>query len=553
MNKDFLPGLLLLILVPLVALPAVNPVFGVHNDHFNLVDAAETYLTNRGWDFPAAQLQADADLRRCCEYFIETRWLHSIGRSLNAWLVNLFFLPYARIADFSAGRLVDALLMGLTAGLFFHQLRRRLLVERLRALALAAGLFLLPPVLLYVFWISNMVPGILPVCLGVAAYPLLDDIRRVDWRSRNRRLLWLLPTALLCYLLLCIVYPPNALLLAFYPLIRVLNCQRTGWTAERFAVWRDLLFGFGTASLYFGLTKYVIVPLHGYLDPLVHLWRSLSADRTYQMELSFDPLVILAKVGGALAFTANLWFAPGLGLAGLVAGLAGLAGLHWLLRAAPRPLGQWRGPLLAGLAALALGLAPVIAGKHAFVVGYRNSFVIAGMVMILLVHGLFHLLDRGSGSTPGRLRLAGAAAVVLAAGLNGFLHLRDAGDFYRLEYLFLQQTLPSRGAGIQTLLLERPEPPVRGREDQRLCYPWQGDVRCLLPQEFSAFSSLINHDLHLAMTIKILLRERDYAAPLRLEFTTPSPASVPPGVQRLPLPRPVPHGDDLLLDLEGKL
>ncbi|MBF0423335.1 MAG: hypothetical protein HQL73_10120 [Magnetococcales bacterium] len=572
-------GVFSLLLVIFIFIPAFGVNYGVHSDHFNLVDKLQATPLPDGstWFLKGNQLLSSSDYRQCCHYFIETFWLQTIGRSLNAWIVNWYFLLYQHIQDYSVGRLVSALMLGLTGWIFFRQLVQSLFLSIPMAATVSIGVFLLPPALLYVTWISNTVPGLIPVFFAIFCYPLIDKINFYDLMACNRRLYYFGISSILVYLTLCFIYPPNALLVAIYPLLRLLNVKRTGWKIVRFPIIRDIVFCGLVSMIFFIIVKYVVKPIQGFLLSPYIFYVTDDPNQKYSFLLSASPLDVANKFFESIKFGVNIWFPPQTATHFIVFALVIGAVTHYILQ---KERQYWKIDvirIILGFIVLVLAFAPVIIGRNAFLVGYRNGFVIMASVVILVIWAgsysggiLLEMLHSGrpvwmfqrfsrfgqalSGLTRNKRRISRIGYGVLAFLPIWMAHKHVATTvnyFGRIEQPYLERWLPNKtDAYVKTIILEHKHPHAIMPPGKQLCFLDGSHVRqCLLPEEFSTLNSLVNHDHHLAMMVNNLLRERDYGRDVLVKINVVSQYSTNrPGGSTWHVPLPT------LTDIpEGKL
>ncbi|MBF0321375.1 MAG: hypothetical protein HQL62_00265 [Magnetococcales bacterium] len=573
---------ILLLAVVVVFVPTFTVEYGLHSDHLNLVDKSQVTPLDDGvtWSLRGDQLLSTKDLRRCCDYFVESAWLRSIGRGLNAWIDNVYFLLFKHIHDFSLGRLANALLLGLSTAMFYRHMVQRMLVPVPMAAALSMGIFLLPPALLYVTWLSQFIPGILPVFLSVLFYSWLDKINRYDMYILNKRFLFFGLFSIVFYIVLCFIYPPNAIFIIVYPLVRLLNVRRIGWDTAHFPIIRDLTVLGIVSALFFVLVKHVVKPMHGFLFSPHVFFVSDNSSQRYAYLLSTDPFDILEKLFKSMAFGAHLWF-PSQGVAPvcillLMAGV--FAHYHTSKNTLHRHLELYR-IFLIGLTIL-LAAAPVIGGRNAVIVGYRNSFTIMAMIAILTLWtvgylgkttlAMLHagrptwLFQRSPGAGRWLSGWAGRPLALSSIGSGVFIviltwvahgYVADTAYYFgHIEQPYLERLLPGKtDPGVQTVTLERRVPHTRVEPTERLCfYDHARRLRCLLQDEFSTLNSLVNHDLHLAVMTGNLLRKRDFGRAMTLKmadvdhFGTNQPGDTH---WRVPLPTLTRIPDGVLLTL----
>jgi hypothetical protein len=245
------------IVLLLVYFPAFAFDFGIHNDYF-------------AWTYPHTLTNP----------FPETAHLVIIGRPVGALLLNVHFFFINSITDLAVSRAISFTVNLISACILYRYLTTRLSLDGYWSLSISIGLILLPAVQLYILWATNFVPGTLNILISFWLYRYLDRVHNLSLKSLPNLL-----TALIIFLLGCLIYPPTALAFLIFPLARILFTSPADWPRTRKRVVRDIVFSLIGMLVFYLLIKTVYFPffLHG---PESGAVPTFDAQR-YQFKASF--------------------------------------------------------------------------------------------------------------------------------------------------------------------------------------------------------------------------------------------------------------------------
>lgn len=135
-------------------------------------------------------------------YHVESVHLLVIGRPLNAILFNLQQMTITSIDSFRLWRIFSALTL-VSALVIFYDANKRIGLCKLRNRLVFLILFM-PASIVYIFWVTNFVPGSLTVCISATAYWLMSRcLIKKTWFYQSSGIL----VTTICML----IYPPCAL------------------------------------------------------------------------------------------------------------------------------------------------------------------------------------------------------------------------------------------------------------------------------------------------------------------------------------------------------
>lgn len=361
-------------------LPALSTEFGMYDDYSI-------------WRYEKSSVIFD---------FPESAHLVAIGRPLGAILLNLQFYLIQKVSDFTISRCCAFSLVFLSALLLMRHLKRRVNLPPGLAACAAVCTFLLPSSELFVFWSTNLVPGVLNVLVALLTYEALDKVQFAGCRGGGalggiRLVAWTLLAGLLFLCSMCI-YPATTMFILVPTFASLVFSPIERWPLARRRVARDVLFVVSGCAVYFLLTRHLLRPVLAQHFPEIGAAIVSNQTGLYQFSVERNVFAVLANFWhtlsvGLVSFFYPL-FEPGSceGVARTVAAILLLVGL-WRLARTPAataigPKAE-RGYLLqagaAMLALLALSQCPVIlaAGASGWVT-YRVVYPISAMVLLLM-------------------------------------------------------------------------------------------------------------------------------------------------------------------------
>jgi len=411
--------------------PNVIEVYGVHNDYEMLHFKSHSFFHN------------------------EAETLFGIARPVAALLTNLTVLPVQSLADYRWTRIFSILTMCLMGCQLVALCIYRLRTSAIDAVAVALVTLLGPPFIYSVLNASAWSPHLLSVLLVLVAYAVLgganvllasfgEAFERRDLRLLQRQV-WqycrLEPVWIACivYQLALFDHPPNAMMLALFPVVAALF-SRAPVAYRALLAARDFAFIGGNIVLYTLAVKLVYLPIVGLFTSMPPPYGSALGERiiaTYRFDFNFDPSVAAVRLGNLLKVAGDLWFLPQtaahIALGGLVLLAFVLAQLPVPRRraspqdAASQPLLSRIGVSSGAAAALGtiavpcvsllVGSSTIIASATGFVT-YRTIAVAIAILAVICLFAVRGIVDWAARLVmdPGvAVRRAGDAAVALIA------------------------------------------------------------------------------------------------------------------------------------------
>ena len=211
--------------------------FGVHNDY-----SVAAY-----------------DNHTCCKSYPETEHLVWIGRPLGAVLLNLhFFFLSHDFNQFKFARLASFVVFLVLFWGVSRQFSREAADVTLSTLT-AFSILLLPASILYVFWLTNLVPGTFNLLLATLAFSLVARSHSAYGRQKMLFLLF----GSCCVAATFLIYPPTAYFFLVFPAWRALMTDKLAlpeWrrrTAVEFGVVAAITGGYGMAIKLMNTTGFV--------------------------------------------------------------------------------------------------------------------------------------------------------------------------------------------------------------------------------------------------------------------------------------------------------
>ena len=398
--------------------------YGVHNDYSTLA-----YPHNR-----------------CCLQFPETEHLFTVGRPLGAVLLNAHFLPLTSIGSFAWGRFGSFLVLAVTILISAQIFVKYIGVPPTHALLVNTLLLLLPSALLFVFWLTNFVPGTLNIALATVSYYLVA--RSYEGGRRG--------SALAGYGLLFLtffIYPPSSYWFLIFTSSKVVFSKDVDWVRRRREVAGELASCIALSVGYFLVAKVT--------TPLLTKWafgNYVPEHGAYEFAFagSLGARVEVLKQYFALAST--VWFpeflAPGILLVASLAALVVACSLERTDIDRVRFRRSWwqRMGLVIGVALLSSGPATASAGGFA---SFRTVCATAGIVALLWVCAIIHLSSARSSPTFGAVLLVGLLAAASAAAA---IRLNAAAFNANLECRYIRQKVAAFDGKVTQVLLRLPEP-----------------------------------------------------------------------------------------------
>lgn len=485
--------------------PNVLQVFGIHNDYEML------YYKSSGFFHPEAE------------------HLFSIGRPIAALLTNLTMLPIHSLSDYRWTRLFSIATVVVCGSMMMAICVRRLSVGVLDAVAIALATFSVPAFTYSILNASAWTPHLLTILIVLCSYALLARsnlqalpflllVERRNWAALGRQSVAYCASrsvieAGLVYQMALYDYPPNALLLAVFPVIGILFSH--GPRAYRTLVaLRDFAF------LTVNLLVYALSAKLLYL-PFVRLFTSLNTDApadnafvarlaaSYKFQLTVDPFEMLGRLWHLLKVAGDVWFLPQSNFH-VIAGLVVISAIVLAYATVPRngrraerlrgersPASSTPNALLHGaLAAIVVAAGFVISGAAVLAAGggfvsYRTIAVATALAAIVVLWSLRFGVE-ATCRLAGKARLAPAAAdstialtaciAISACTYSNFITMKLARNEYRYFEQIVQRAADSNSKAI---FLIDPRP-FTLPEENPIIYDQKG--RWIPPYELGCFS-----------------------------------------------------------------
>jgi hypothetical protein len=487
--------------------PNLLHLYGIHNDYEMAIYAGQ----HRG-------------------FFQESGHLMAVGRPIAALLSNIPMMPVRVFDDFRWTRIFSTLTVCLLGAQMIWICVRVLQVKVVDALALALATFLTPAFIYSILNATAWAPHLVTIFISFVAYiivsksnvqalaflalPSLSDYREV-WRQivaylAVRRVL----TASLVLQLALYDFPPNALIIAVFPVIAVLFSR----APQRFRILlavRDIAFIVGNLALYVVTAKLIYMPLIGRLgfalavDPGSAFGARVS--QSYKYALNMDVGEMLARLREIATVSGDLWFLPqarvhlvlaGAILLALVAAV-GLAGQRSRGNGATKDsdalgrltISSWTSngvmAIVVSMVCFLLAASAVLGSSGGFVT-YRTIPVCMALAAIVAVYFARYGAEavwRLAGGVPHRSAGVGDLAVILmmcaAVGGNfymNYLTMRLA----RSEMAYFADIVRRTEAGKKQAIVIIDPRPFSLPEDHPVAYDAKG--RWIPPYELACFS-----------------------------------------------------------------
>jgi hypothetical protein len=402
--------------------------YGVHNDY-----SVFTYNNHR-----------------CCLHYPESQHLFWIGRPLGALLLNINLLFVSSIAGFKWLRLFS---FGLTVLLFLaihYQFKRETPGLARESLLTAFAIAILPAPILYVFWITNAVPGLLTAILATLAYiRVYDGYLTGDARLAKRGYALLFVTFL--------IYPATSYFFLLFTCWRVLTNAKIlerKWfmrTAFEFVMMGMM------SGVYFIFLKLTNTPT------FVKIFFSDLQPRpggAYVASLASSLEERLAPALEYVRRAAELWFQEWIGHPLVLSAIILAVFIPATLLAARRdtaPLGSGFARLavarlLAPLFAFVVSAAPIVLATAGFV-ATRNSYVGSAIVALVVLTSII-----GIAACLGRRRAGYIVIAVLCvvAILAGSYRLTSAAFNAHQELSYVRRALAQYSPHINGVMIYVP-------------------------------------------------------------------------------------------------
>lgn len=349
-------AVLLMAWAPLILLVA-GATFAFHNDYVSVTLAQHDFVRHP-----------------------ERGQLMTVGRPIGAALLQLYHRSFDSLPAIGIAHLLG-LGFGVSLSLTLYAfLRRALAVDRSLALAVAAGLPMLPSVTIGILWMTTQPPGLLCILYVAVLYAL--------HAVPGRHAPWIRAPLLAAWLAAFLLYPPSALFVCALILARLMFAApgADGGTALLRAVAIEAGIVLLSMLAYLIFMKVLYDPLmQGFGVTILRTADDESLIRRYDFHLA-GLWAAISKTFGHLAFSLRLWAIDDRAVATGVFGILAAVGVAGQLRL----LGSTRLRLAAGTLACALpvlAIAPVaVSGFDGFI--YRAASGAQACLAVLAFRGL---------------------------------------------------------------------------------------------------------------------------------------------------------------------
>ncbi len=486
--------------------PNVIHVFGIHTDYDNLYTRSPHFLHP------------------------EAEHLFAVARPVAALFSNLTMLPVLSIGDYRWTRIFSIIMVCVLGAQMMGNCIQLLRVRTLDAVAVAIATFVVPAFTYSVLVAAAWAPHLLTIFIAFGAYtclgrsnlqsiPFLVYATRRDYpglriqflKYASVRPVWI---ACILYQLALYDYPPNALIIAVFPVIGILF-SRAPRAYRTLLAARDIAFIGVNLVLYFVSVKLLYIPFARLFtaadsDPPANMSAFLlRLTAGYRFKLDTDPVQILGRLRHLLGVAGDLWFMPQAHirfLTGIVFLVAVAVAGAWVrhTRTVPMParengprlrFGAWdsEGAVAVYITAACFILAgaPVLAASGGFVT-YRTVAVSTAVAAIAFVYAIRSIVEipssRISKNTAAASTIADVAlaltifAAVGSTLYTNYLTMRLARSEFAYFTAMAHQAIDSKA---KTIFLVDPRP-IMLPEDIPVVYDQQG--RAAPPYELGCFS-----------------------------------------------------------------
>ena len=193
--------------------------------------------------------------------FPETKILFSIGRPLNALILNLEFrFIKASVASMSLARFISFLFIPLTAWFVVQYFKNELHIDHKWAFIIAFCIFISPPYQIFVLWLTIFAPGCVAVLLAALSYYMLNK-SFANRYTANTSLIFCSIESYLSFLFILaslFIYPPSAMFVFSLIFMRLLFISSKDWGITKHRIIFESIFYLFSMALYFIVVHYIM-------------------------------------------------------------------------------------------------------------------------------------------------------------------------------------------------------------------------------------------------------------------------------------------------------
>ena len=266
-------------------------------------------------------------------FHTEAKHLLQLGRPVAALLSNLLVWPVESMADYRWTRLFSVLTVCVIGTQIIANCVGRLRARPQDAVIVAIAVFLVPAFTYSILEAAAWAPYLLSIMLAVTAYSVLgrSNLQSIPFlllaTQRDTRGLVRQAFAYCGFrpvLTACVIfqvalydYPPNALILALFPVIGILFSQ-TPRAYRTLIALRDIVFIGANLLIYFLSAKLFYLPIIRQITKVEINTQTAEAlspfaarvGNTYAFELVTHPFAIWERLGNLMRVAGDLWFLP---------------------------------------------------------------------------------------------------------------------------------------------------------------------------------------------------------------------------------------------------
>lgn len=286
--------------------PNIVHLYGIHNDYEMAIYAKERL-----------------------SFFQESGHLITIGRPVAALLSNVPMMPVRAFDDFRWTRIFSTLTVCLLGAQMIWVCVRVLQVKAVDAVALALAIFLTPAFIYSILNTTAWAPHLVTIFFSFVSYAVLSrsNVQALaflglpslsDYRGMGRQIVAYASvrrvlTASLVMQVALYDFPPNALIIAVFPVICLLF-SRAPQAFRTLLALRDTAFIAGNLALYVVTAKLIYIPFVSLLGFGGATYPSNAFEarvgRSYEYALNTDIGAMLARLREVAKVSGDLWFLP---------------------------------------------------------------------------------------------------------------------------------------------------------------------------------------------------------------------------------------------------
>lgn len=388
------------------------------------------------------------DNHLCCFGFPETTQIIAIGRPLQALLLNIQLLFVGDIQSLQLMRLFFVFMIGTAATLFFLYVQSNLNIGRYSAALLAVLTFTLPSMVINSFWVTQSIPGIVPLFLVLFAHFWMQKRNSSD---HNKTFVIVGVFSLIfCSLL---IYPPATFFFLTLTFIKFVFGPKDIIRAKLADISAEVMILLAACIVYFLSIKYVLKPIllmsnFGELDFQRHYNNIDTANSAYKFSLSFDLVSKITRIHDLFVMDFSAWF-PQLPMSLIIpVGLVFILILTWAsLRTPYLKQIKTSSKIVLGLALSGLipclAAIPVLVGQGDYPILYRVIFASMATIPVAIVFAIDRTLIAGKSWLVFVSTLVVSTGLIFAAEISSYQRLALMVSRLSAEYRHVLDTVSS--------------------------------------------------------------------------------------------------------------